>query len=395
MVQIEVIEMEMGRQMKRVFWIAGENSGDLHASQVIREMRRRHPDIEHYGIGGLSMEEAGFQPLVPFDRFAVMGFIEVAKHLPFFLQMEKKIDAWFRADPPDLVVLVDYPGFNMRIAQKAALFGIPVLYYICPQFWAWKSHRVEQLRLYTKHVASILPFEIKLLTKAGVKCSYVGHPIAEEIHISMTKDEFAEKYGLDPSKKWLGFFPGSRVNEVKRLLPVFMQTMDLYLSQKYEYLVSQAFTIQDSVFEQITSNYPTVKPHIIQGDTYPMMKHCDFLSITSGTATLEAAYIGTPFLIAYIAQRMSYELGKRFVKIKRIGLPNIILNRDLAPELIQDDANPQNIRNNIDRIMSDPEKYMAFSDALTQIHDLLGQRSASGNTADLIEQFVCKEKSHK
>jgi lipid-A-disaccharide synthase len=377
--------------MKRVFWIAGENSGDLHASLVIREMLKRHPEIEHYGIGGLCMEEAGFKPLVPFDRFAVMGFVEVAKHLPFFLNMEKKIEDWFKEEPPSLVVLVDYPGFNMRIAQKAALFGIPVLYYICPQFWAWKSHRVENLRLYTKHVASILPFEIKLLKNAGVTCSYVGHPIAEEIKITQSKEEFAQKYKLDPSKKWLGFFPGSRVNEVKRLLPVFMQTMDLYLSQKYEFLVSKAFSVPDSVFEQVLSSYPTVKPHMIKGDTYSMMKHCDFLSITSGTATLEAAYIGTPFLIVYIAQRVSYELGKRFVKIKRIGLPNIILNRDLAPELIQDDANPQNIRNNIDKILGNQEKYESFAEALSQIHDILGKKSASKNTADIIEQFVCKK----
>jgi lipid-A-disaccharide synthase len=377
--------------MKRVFWIAGENSGDLHASQIIREMRKRHPEIEHYGIGGLSMEEAGFRSLVPFDRFAVMGFVEVAKHLPFFINMEKRIEEWFKEDPPSLVVLVDYPGFNMRIAHKAALFGIPVLYYICPQFWAWKSHRVEHLRLYTKHVASILPFEIKLLKDAGVTCSYVGHPIAEEIKITQTKEEFAQKYNLDPSKKWLGFFPGSRNHEVKRLLPVFMQTMDLYLSQKYEFIVSQAFTVPDTVFTQITASYSSVKPHIIKGDTYSMMKYCDFLSITSGTATLEAAYIGTPFLIVYIAQRMSYELGKHFVKIKRIGLPNIILDRDLAPELIQEDANPQNIRTNIDKILGNPERYDYFAKELTQIHDILGKRSASKNTTALIEKFVCNK----
>jgi lipid-A-disaccharide synthase len=374
--------------MKKVFWIAGENSGDLHASQIIHEMLERHPEIKHYGIGGPRMEEAGFKPLVPFERFAVMGFVEVAKHLKFFMDMEKQIEKWFKADPPDLVVLVDYPGFNMRIAEKATLFGIPVLYYICPQFWAWKAHRVDKLRLYTKHVASILPFEIPLLEKAGVKCSYVGHPIAEEIKITQTKAEFAEKYNLDPDKKWLGFFPGSRINEVKRLLPVFMQAMDLILTQKYEFLVSQASSVPDSALKQVMSAYPLVKPHIIKGDTYNMMKHCDFLSITSGTATLEAAYIGTPFLIVYIAQRMSYELGKRFVKITRIGLPNIILDRNLAPELIQDEANPQNIRKNIDFILGNRERYESFGLALTELHDLLGKRSASKNTADIIEQLL-------
>ncbi len=375
--------------MKRIFWIAGENSGDLHASQIIREMNLRHPDVEHFGIGGARMEEAGFKALVPFDRFAVMGFVEVAKHLKFFLEMEKQIEKWFHTDPPSLVVLVDYPGFNMRIAKMATLFGIHVLYYISPQFWAWKAHRVEQLRLYTRHVACILPFEIPLLENASVVCSYVGHPIAEEIQISQTKEDFARMHHLDPEKRWLGFFPGSRINEVKRLLPVFMKTIALYSSNQYEFLISQATTVPDAIFSQILLSSSSVKPHIIKSDTYSMMKHSDFLCITSGTATLEAAYIGTPFLIVYIAQQMSYELGKRFVKIKRIGLPNIILDRDLAPELIQDDANPQNIRMNIDKILGNHKRYTEFASALIEIHDLLGNRSASKNTADLIEQLIC------
>jgi lipid-A-disaccharide synthase len=253
---------------------------------------------------------------------------------------------------------------------------------------AWKEHRVSKLKLYTKHVACILPFETKLLEAANVECSYVGHPIAEEIRVRTTREEFALQHGLDTGKRWLGFFPGSRSNEVKRLLPVFMQTMDLYLPEKNEFLISQASSVDSNLLGQIIAHYPTVKPHIIPRQNYDMMQHCDFLSVTSGTATLEAAYIGTPFLIVYKAQPMSYEIGKRFVKITRIGLPNIILNQDLAPELLQDDANPFLIKQKMDEIIGDKNRYDQFRKELQRIHNLLGDQSASRNTADLIEKLL-------
>ena len=371
--------------MKKIFWIAGENSGDLHSSKVIEELNKRNTDLEHFGIGGKQMEKFGFKPLFPFERFSVMGFLEVFKHLFFFINVEKRIKQIFLVSPPDLVILVDYPGFNMRIAKMTKELNIPVLYYICPQFWAWKQKRIFQLKKYTDFIAYILPFEQKFMDEHQIRSKYVGHPIAEEIEIKLSKKEFAEKYNLNLHKKWLGFFPGSRNGEINKMLPVFIKTIYKFDSDKFEFLISKASSVSDRIFQQFMESSQNIK--ILEQNNYEMMKHCDFLTVTSGTATLETAFIGTPFVIVYKTSRISYEIGKRFVKIKRIGLPNIVLEKDILPELVQDDASAENIFGTISEIIDSPEKYQKISSELKHLHDILGKKSASGEMADIIEGF--------
>ena len=205
--------------MATIFWIAGENSGDLHASYVMKELQDY--GFNHVGIGGYQMQKRGLQVLFPFNRFNVMGFWEVLKHLRFFAKVEKFIKEYLKKNKPELVILVDYPGMNLRIAKIASELNIPVFYYICPQFWAWKHHRVKQLADYTNQVACILPFEPDLLYIHQVNSEYVGSPIVEEINIKMSKEEFGKATRLDSNKKWLSFFPGSRIDEVNKLLPIF------------------------------------------------------------------------------------------------------------------------------------------------------------------------------
>jgi len=371
--------------MKKIFWIAGENSGDLHSSKVLEELNKRDSNIKHFGIGGTKMQEFGFKPIFPFDRFSVMGFIEVLKHLFFFINVEKRIKQIFQAAPPDLLILVDYPGLNMRIAKIATEMNIPVLYYICPQFWAWKHKRIFQLKKYTDFIAYILPFEQKFMDEHRIKSEYVGHPIAEEIEIKLSKKEFAEKYNLDLNKKWLGFFPGSRNNEIKKMLPVFMETIDKFDSEHFDFLISKATTVNDRIFQNLINSSQNVK--IIEQDNYEMMNHCDFLTVTSGTATLETAFVGTPFIIVYKTSKTSYQIGKRFVKIKRIGLPNIVMDKDILPELVQDDASADNIFKAISEILNSPEKYQKISTELKELHQILGKNSASKEMANIIEGF--------
>ncbi|MBC8384005.1 MAG: lipid-A-disaccharide synthase, partial [Candidatus Cloacimonetes bacterium] len=317
--------------MKQIFWIAGENSGDLHSSKVIEELQIRKAKFKHFGIGGSRMQDFGFKPIFPFERFSVMGFLEVLKHLFFFIKVENKIKQTFQTNPPDLVILVDYPGLNMRIAKIASKMKIPVLYYICPQFWAWKQKRIFQLKKYTNFICYILPFEQKFMEEHQIKSKYVGHPIAKEIEIKLSKKEFAEKYNLDLHKKWLGFFPGSRNSEIKKMLPVFLKTIKKFDIESFHFLISEANSINRTYFERKIQklNHPNLR--IIENYNYEMMKHCDFLTVTSGTATLETAYIGTPFIIVYKTSRISYEIGKRFIKIRRIGLPNIVMDKDILP----------------------------------------------------------------
>lgn len=373
---------------QKIFWIAGENSGDLHTAKIISQLNRNNTNITHFGIGGKNMQKAGLTPIFPFERFSVMGFIEVLKHLFFYLKVEVKIKNIFTTNPPDLVVLTDYPGLNMRIAKMAHKFKIKVLYFICPQFWAWKHKRIFQLKKYTDYVAFILPFEKKYFEKENVKSSYVGHPISEEIEIQLIKKDFAKDYNLNLNKKWLGFLPGSRDTEIKKMLPEYIKSISFFDTEKYEFLVSKAATVSDKLFHKTIEKFKNQNIKIIKNHNYEMMKYCDFLVVTSGTATLETAYLGIPFLIVYKTSKISYELGKRFIKIKRVGLPNIVLDKDIIPELIQDEANGKSIHNKILEIINSKEKYNKISDALKELHEILGSKSASKEVAKIIENLL-------
>ncbi|HOE91506.1 MAG TPA: lipid-A-disaccharide synthase [Candidatus Cloacimonadota bacterium] len=374
--------------MPTFFWIAGENSGDLHASYVMKELGQY--GYNHIGIGGYQMQRMGLKPLFPFNKFNVMGFLEVIKHLRFFSKVEKTIKEYFIKNKPDILILVDYPGLNLRIAKYASELGIPVFYYICPQFWAWKHHRVKQLADYTGKVACILPFEPDLLHIHQVDAEYVGHPIVEEVDIKVDRNKFAEMIHLDTNKKWLSFFPGSRFDEVSKLLPIFLNTIKQLDYKEYEFLISRAPTIKEKDFMDILNrNYKeTDQLKIIVSNNYEMMKHSDFCVVKSGTASLEAAYIGTPFLLCYKANPISYWIARKIVKIKYIGLPNILLNRLIIPELIQGDVSPRILKEKIHSILANEAQYQSIKENLSAIRDLLGKKSASKETASLIIDFL-------
>lgn len=377
--------------MTKIFWLVGENSGDLHASLVMKRLNQDIQSLMHYGIGGARMQKEGLIPIFPkvsFDRFSVMGFTEVLKHLFFFLNVERQIKQIFTTDKPDIAILVDYPGLNLRIAKIADNERIPVLYFICPQFWAWKHKRVYQLRENVKHVACILPFEKELLDIHNVSCTYVGHPIAEEVQYELDRDSFARFFGLNPQKKWIGFFPGSRNSEVGRMLPVFLASLRYWNAAEYEFLFSKARTVSHQNYLDMMEESKDRKAALIDGYTYEMMKYCDFLIVTSGTATLEAAFIGTPMVIVYKTSPISYQIGKRLVRVKRIGLPNIILEQDVLPELVQDEVTPQGIYQRASAIMNNPQHYEEIRLALSKIKALLGERKASIQMLKIIKKIL-------
>ena len=373
---------------KKIFWLVGEKSGDLHAAMVLQHCREKHPDWQHYGVGGKKMIQAGFRSDFPFERFNVMGFVEVIKHLRFFSRIEKEIVVILKRDRPDLVVLVDYPGLNMRIAKQAKALGLKVLYYICPQFWAWKKHRIFQLREYADAIGYILPFEGDYFKEFQINASYTGHPISEEITVKLTREQFAEQEKLDLEKKWIGFFPGSRDNEVKKLLPQYLGAIQKLGDNALQYLVSQSDSVSPQLFNRICEQYNISNLKIIKGNNYEMMKHCRFLCVTSGTATLETAFLGTPFVICYRTSLISYMLGRYLVKIKWIGLPNIILNKSVATELIQDEANPAKIAAVIRQFLNDSDQYAGMKAELHHLHDILGSKSASAEVTSLMEGIL-------
>ena len=390
-----------------LFWLAGEKSGDTHAAQVMNKLNQSSTSFKHIGIGGPLMQEQGLKSIFPFEKFNVMGFVEVIKHLAFFSKVEQRIKAIFTGKDnsfnqrPDIVILVDYPGLNLRVAKIAYHENIKVLYYICPQFWAWKHHRVNKLAEYCDRVACILPFEKDLLDIHQISTSFVGHPITEEIDFKLTKDEFAETYQLDTNKKWISFFPGSRENEVKKLLPVFLKTIKI-LSKKYpdyEFLISKSNSISHNLFINLFLNIEENESlknstKLIDSHNHELMKYSDFMIVKSGTTTIESAFIGTPFAITYIANQVSYMIAKKIIKIKFIGLPNIILNEEeklsqpVIPELIQENVSPKNIISTIEHYLNNPDNYKEFKDKLSKIKNLLGNESASENVKNLIFKLL-------
>ncbi|MDY0151055.1 MAG: lipid-A-disaccharide synthase [Candidatus Cloacimonas sp.] len=370
----------------KIFWLAGESSGDLHSALIMKSLNDKIPGLTHIGIGGPRMQAQGLKPLFPFNRFAVMGFVEVLKHLGFFLQVQRRIKQQFSKDKPDLAILVDYPGLNLRIADLADEYRIPVLYFICPQFWAWKHERVYKLKASTRHVACILPFEKELLDIHNVTSSYVGHPIAEEVSFQMDRNEFARFYSLDPSKKWIGFFPGSRNNEIARMLPLFLKAGAKWNSAEYELLFSKSRSVNHAQYMSLLDGKNKVK--LIDGNNYEMMKFCEVLVCTSGTVTLEAAFIGTPLIICYKASPLSYLIGRFFVRIKRIGLPNIVLDQDLLPELVQKACSPANIFAEANKILGEPQRNNHIRQELKRLKGMLSDKRPSQEMPQIIAALL-------
>ncbi len=360
--------------MKKIFWIVGDVSADLHSAKILEKLKPH--DLYHYGVGGYRMQEQGFVSLFDFEKLFVMGFWDVIRKIGFFLRMENLIKEKIKTDNPDLVVLVDYPGLNMRVAEFVKKLGIPVIYYIAPQFWAWKYRRVYKLKKFTDLVASILPFENEILQKEGVNSLYVGNPITEEINFEMTKDEFAEKFKLNPQKKWVSFFPGSRKSEIKRILPIFKETIEILKQDNdFEFIISQAKNLDKSDFVGIEAK-------VIKGYNYDLMKYSSALAITSGTATLEAAYISANFVIVYKTNPLNYLIGKKLIKTNLIGLPNILLKSEIYKELIQENANAKNLAKYLlELLKSDKSK-------TNLIRDILGEKSASETMSKLILEYA-------
>ncbi|HPS39996.1 MAG TPA: lipid-A-disaccharide synthase [Candidatus Cloacimonadota bacterium] len=371
-----------------IFWLAGESSGDLHASIVMRAVNESLQNVRHVGIGGPLMQREGLKTLFPFDKFAVMGFTEVAKHLGFFLKVEKAIARYLRMDKPDLFIPVDYPGLNLRVAKIADDLRIPVLYYICPQFWAWKHKRVFALKEDVRHVACILPFEKELLDSHNVTSSYVGHPITEEIRIELDRESFARFFGLDPAKKWIGFMPGSRNHEIQRMLPVFLKSARLMDPEQYQFLFSKSRAVAHSLYMNILDDHREIKAHIIDGYNYEMMKYCEALIGCSGTVTLEAAYIGTPMVICYKASPLSYAIGRYLVRIKHMGLPNIIMEDTIFPELLQHDAKQSRIAQEVFNLLSDEAYSREVKVKLLKLRQLLEGKRPSVEMLRIIKELL-------
>ncbi|KAA0266238.1 MAG: lipid-A-disaccharide synthase [Chlorobiota bacterium] len=368
---------------KWILIIAGEASGDLHGASLVKALKAQDPGLELFGVGGEKMKAEGFEALFHINQMAFLGFVEVVKHLPYILKVQKALIDEALKRGVKTVVLVDYPGFNLNIAKKFKKFGIRVVYYIAPQVWAWGQGRVKKLKERTDIVLSVFPFEEKFFKEHGVNVRFVGNPLAERIsgYEFMPEAEFRAKWGLDPEKKILAVLPGSRKHEVELLLKPALEAAEIL---EKEFGFKTVVGCADTISEEFIRSIKPGGYKLIKGYQFEIKKYADFGIVKSGTSTMEAALLDMPLVIIYKTSALTYNIGKRLIKIGNLGMVNIIAEETIAPELIQDEVTGEKIAATALKILSDPSLLKKQTDGFARIKENLGKHKASATAAKVI-----------
>ncbi|GAB1443780.1 lipid-A-disaccharide synthase [Ignavibacteriales bacterium] len=369
---------------KRYLIIAGEASGDLHGSALVKALKVIDPSVELFGIGGDKMEKEGVKLLFHIKQMAFLGFGEVVKHLPYIIKVQKRLLLEARKKKVDAVVLIDYPGFNLNIAKKFKKTGLRVVYYIAPQVWAWGQNRVKKLKERTDIVLSVFPFEEKFFKSKGLNVEFVGNPLAERIfnYSFIPEIEFREKWGLNPNKPILAVLPGSRNHEVELLLkPALEGGRKLVKDFGFQIVVGCADTIDDSLLREIDNG---IDYTVIKGYQFEIKKYATLGIVKSGTSTMEAALLDMPSVLIYKTSNLTYQIGKRLIKIGNLGMVNIIAEETIVPELIQDEVTAENIYNKASELLLSPELLKKQTDGFDRIKANLGKHKASETAAKII-----------
>lgn len=370
--------------------IAGEVSGDIQAGRLVKELKRIVPDLYIWGIGGLHMQKQGVELINDITELAVVGFWEVIKNYRrirrVFYNILEQIDTRY----PDAVILVDYPGFNLRLAKKIKSLRIPIIYYISPQIWAWGRGRIKQIKELVDKMIVIFPFEKEIYEKEGVPVEFVGHPIidvlAERPPAAAKRDEFRKELGVQPGEKLIGILPGSRVQEVKRHLPVFLKAAKRIKNAKFVIgLAEKGLAEKGTVpFFYEKGDCPLFCPLFV-GRTYDIMEASDLILTSSGTATLETACFGTPMIVIYKINWLTYLFIRQMINIPYIAMANIISGKRVVPEFIQFRANPKNIAKEAMRIL---ENSSEMRRELIQVREKLGTPGAVQRAARIVCEHI-------
>jgi lipid-A-disaccharide synthase len=350
---------------------AGEASGDLHGAALARAIRRRWPDARLWGLGGPRMADEGVELVADLERLAVMGFAEVVRHLPYFARLLGRMRSELHARRPDLVVPIDYPGFNMRLAAAARGAGVPVLYYIAPQVWAWKRGRVRQLARHADRVAVILPFEEVDLRDAGVAAEFVGHPLLEERTGAPPREELCRALGVDPDRPLLALLPGSRRQELDRHLRLFVEAGRRAARDAGASLaIARAHGLDERMFRELGV--------ATTDDAWGLLEHARAALVKSGTGTLQAAITGTPMAVAYRTSRLTYGLARRLVRVRWVSLVNLVADAAVVPEFVQADATEERLAAALAEILREGPAREAMLRGLARVRDALAGPGGSG-----------------
>jgi lipid-A-disaccharide synthase len=387
----------------RILISAGEASGEMYGAELIEAMRRLDPAIEFFGAGGERMRAAGCDIVVDSKDLAVVGITEVVSHLPRIYGCFRRLIAEADKRKPELAIIIDAPSFNLRVARQMKRRGIPVVYYVCPQFWAWRQWRVRLLREYVDKTFVIFPFEEKFYRDRGVDARFIGHPLASLQKPQITREEYAARYGIDAAKPWITIMPGSRVTEVEKNLPEILKAVS-GLGEEYEYVLPVAATIDRGVLvkalssgakapsledgygttevvpfpksgaaggtTEVVPSHETRNIHLVP-ESLPALGHSRGGIIASGTATVEAAMMGTPFVMVYRVTPLTYLIGKPRVKVPHFAMVNLIAGREVVPELVQQDFIAENVVANLKQVLTDGPAREKMLQGLAEVRQAL------------------------
>jgi lipid-A-disaccharide synthase len=334
------------------------------------------------------MQQAGMELLFHANQMAFIGFAEVARHLPFLRHVFARTLHEATVRRPDLVILIDYPGFNLRFAEAAKRRGLGVLYYIVPQLWAWGKGRLKKMARCVDAAAVIFKFEEPLFASAGIPTTFVGHPLLDVLKVTCDRETFFQHQHLDPRKPLVALLPGSRIQEVRNLLPAMLEAVDHVRIRVpgLQALVAKANSVEEKVYLPLLSSHPEVK--IVHNDTYAAIRHADAAAVASGTATLETACLGTPFVLGYRVSWLTYHLMRRMITIPYIGLVNIVAGQQVVPELVQHDFQPRRLAKELLDLLQDEAKREAMKRNLRSVAHKLGTPGAARRTAELALQLM-------
>lgn len=365
--------------------VAGEASGDLHGSNLIKAVHAIAPSLSFYGVGGNKMAEAGVEILVNSAELAVVGISEVIPNAWKILVSLSLLKKRLKEDHPSLLILIDFPDFNLMLARHAKKEGIPVLYYISPQVWAWRKGRVNKISRLVDRMAVVFPFEVELYEKVGLDVRFVGHPLLDAVMVGRSAAEIKKGLNIAADKKVVGLLPGSRSKEIKTLLPAMLESAEIMASRspEFAFVLPLADTVDRGLVDEIILRYD-VSVDIVGGMTYDVMKISDMAFIASGTATLEAAILGTPMVVVYKVSAASYHLVKFLASARFIALPNIVAEKEIIPELIQDEANPGRMVEEAFNILFGKGVAKRMRSDLNAVREKLGGAGASKRTAELV-----------
>lgn len=369
----------------KIMFSAGEASGDTHGASVAKALREIYPSVEMFGMGGNLMDEAGVRIVYDIKNLGVIGLVEIVKSLPKFFKLRTYLKHIMMKERPDVLVCIDYPGFNMKLAEVAHQLGIPVLYYIAPTIWAWHSSRGKTIKKYVTKVASIFPFEAEAYGKYNCDVEFVGHPLVDIVHPTMSVDESMTYFNARAEAKRVLLMPGSRKQEVLSLLDVMLESGEKLLQshEDVQFFLPRAHTIDQSELETFIKER-RVPVTITEDHTYDLMQICDVCLAASGTATLETAMMELPTILLYKVSPITYGIGKMVVNLSHVGLPNIIAGKEVIPELLQSDVSADNIVEHMLPLLDDLKENEHMRQELRTVRDKLGEPGAVKRVAELI-----------